>query len=110
MNADYKTVLIESLKSFDANSVSDVKTLVALVAEELAKAEIDGNSSPVKENTYLGTLRAIQKEPQRLNLDRIEKEKSSEKISIIIEELLLYFHQYEDGIADMKDIANDIKA
>lgn len=110
MNADYKTVLIENLKSFDAISISDVKKLVKLVVEEFAKAEIKEGSSPVQENTYLGTLRAIQEEPQRLNLNRIEKEESSEKISIIIEELLLYFQQYENGIADLKDIANGIKA
>lgn len=104
MNTDYKTVLIESLKSFDAKTESNVETAVSLVAESIAMAYTKADLS-VQEKTFLETLKRIQECPNVLNL-----EKTSEmNTSTILEAILSYFKRYEFGIAQMQEIINGIK-
>ena len=104
MNADYKTVLIESLKSFDAKTESNVETAVSLVAESIAMAYTKADLS-VQEKIFLETLKRIQECPNVLNL-----EKTSEmNTSTILEAILSYFKRYEFGIAQMQEIINGIK-
>ena len=105
MNADYKTVLIESLKSFDAKTESNVETAVSLVAESIAMAYTKADLA-IQEKTFLETLKRIQECPKVLNL-----EKTSEmNTSTILEAILLYFKRYEFGIAQMQEIIDGIKA
>lgn len=105
MNADYKTVLIESLKSFDAKTESNVEKAVSLVAESIAMAYTKADLA-IQEKTFLETLKRIQECPNVLNL-----EKTSEmNTSTILEAILSYFKRYEFGIAQMQEIINGIKA
>lgn len=105
MNANYKTVLIESLKSFDAKAKSNVETAVSLIAESIATAYTRADLS-VQENTFLETLKRIQECPNVLNLENA----SEMGTSTILEAILSYFKRYEFGIAQMQEIINGIKA
>ena len=105
MNANSKTVLIESLKSFDAKAKSNVETAVSLIAESIAMA-YTGAGLSVQENTFLETLKRIQECPNVLNLENT----SEMNTSTILEAILLYFKRYEFGIAQMQEIINGINA
>lgn len=105
MNADYKTVLIESLKSFDAKSKSSVETAVSYVAETIAMAYTKADLS-IQEETFLETLKRIQESPNVLNL----KKSGEIETSTILDAILSYFKRYEFGAEQMQEIANGIKA
>ena len=105
MNANYKTMLIESLKSFDAKAKSNVETAVSLVVESITMAYTKADLS-IQEKTFLETLKRIQESPNVLNL----KECGEIETSTILEAILLYFKRYEFGIAQMQEIIDGIKA
>ena len=107
MNNNYKDVIIDTLKDYSAES-ADAKTLVHLIVETIVKAEMEGK--PVKDNTYWGTLRAIEKDPHLLDLKKIEAQKTSkDKVSAVFDELLSYLRQYEVGIKELNEISDEIK-
>lgn len=110
MNADYKAVLIESLKGFDAKSKSNVETAVSLITETIAMTYTKADLS-AQEKVFLYALKTIEKNPDVLDLEKIKTQSSSYEITLtVVSEILEYFKQYLFGITEMESIVNGLKA